>query len=260
MLTLTLRPSLALAYHGLGAHRNTFDPNNLMVEPAWFRLQVGTLLRRGYRFVTLPEYADHVAEGAAGERVCALTFDDGTADNLEILAPLLAELELPATVFVCPGLLGQLHFAMPPEAGVRLLDAGELRELAASPFIEIGSHTNTHADLSAATAEEAYREMVSSKSALEDLLQQQIDTFAYPKCGYSPACPDAARRAGYMVAVTCGGLGGRQRFELARESVDSLDRRVSFALKSRGLFRPLRESLPGRLARTAARPLRHPTS
>jgi peptidoglycan/xylan/chitin deacetylase (PgdA/CDA1 family) len=186
-----------------------------------------------------------------------LTFDDGTVDNLRVLAPLLAELGVPATVFACPGLLGQNHFAMPPAAGVRLMDADELLELASAPLIEIGSHTSTHADLSSASAEQAYREMVSSKHALEELLQRPVDAFAYPKCGYSPACPDAARRAGYTVAVTCAGLGGWRRFELAREGIDSLDRRVGFALKSRRLFFPLRKSLPGRLARAAVRPLRH---
>jgi peptidoglycan/xylan/chitin deacetylase (PgdA/CDA1 family) len=173
------------------------------------------------------------------------------------VAPLLAELELHATIFACPGLLGQNHFAMPAEAGVRLMDAEELRELASSPFVEIGSHTNEHADLSEASPEEAYRDMASSKDALEELLQRPVDTFAYPKCCYSPACPDAARRAGYTVAVTCSGLGGWHRFELARESVDSLDGRVSFGLKSRKLFLPLRQSLPGRLARAATNPLRH---
>ena len=99
--------------------------------------------------------------------------------------------------------------------------------------------------------------MASSKLALEELLEKPVESFAYPKCRYSAPCPDAARRAGYTVAVTCGGLGGWRRFELARESIDSLDGSIGFAVKSRGLFFPLRESLPGRLLRAAVRPLRH---
>src|SRR5438128_220927 len=89
------------------------------------------------------------------------------------------------------------------------------------------------------------------------LMRRPVNFFAYPKCGYSPSCPDAARRAGYLAAVTCAGLGGWRRFELTRVSIDSLDRRLSFALKSRGLFAPLRNSPPGKLARALARPLRH---
>ena len=99
--------------------------------------------------------------------------------------------------------------------------------------------------------------MATSKDALERLLQRPVASFAYPKCGYSAPCPEAARRAGYSVAVTCGRYGGWRPFELTRESIDSLDGRTTFALKSRGLFRPLRESAPGRAARALARPVRH---
>src|ERR1700691_127640 len=156
---LRKEPSLVLAYHGLGVHPRTMDPHNLMVPPARFRGQMQALLRRGYRFVSLSEFGRELSVSVSGGGVCALTFDDGTVDNLEVGAPLLTELGIPATVFVCPGLLGEPHFAMPARAGVRLLDAEELRALAASPLVEIGSHTNTHVDLSAASLEEAHGEM-----------------------------------------------------------------------------------------------------
>ena len=252
-----MRPSLVLAYHGLGSFTRPHDPYNLMIEPERFREQVAALRARGYRFVALSELVDDIERNQRPEGVCAMTFDDGTLDNLELLAPMLVELHVPATVFVCPGLLGTSHFAMPAEAGVRLMDAEEVRELASSPMIEVGSHTNTHADLSTADDDEAYREMASSRAVLEDLLQQPVLSFAYPRCAYSSACPAAARRAGYSVAVTCGARGGWRRYELARESIVSLDGRLLFALKSRGLFLPLRESMPGRLARVASRRVRH---
>ena len=252
-----MRPSLVLAYHGLGSYPRALDPYNLMLAPERFCWQIHNLRRRGYRFVALSELVGHFDESTPPDGLCALTFDDGTVDNLEVLAPLLSELEVPATIFACPGLLGANHFSMPAAAGVRLMDADQLRELASSPLVEIGSHTNDHTVLTSASADEAYRELVNSKNALEELLERPVASFAYPKCGYSPACPDAARRAGYAVAVTCAGRGGWSRFELARESIDSLDGRVSFALKSRKLFLPLRESVPGRLARTMVRPLRH---
>jgi peptidoglycan/xylan/chitin deacetylase (PgdA/CDA1 family) len=255
-----MRPPLVLAYHGLGRYPRQLDPSNLMVDPDRFTAQIRSLRRRGYRFMPLSAFVQHLDRGEPPAGVCAVTFDDGTVDNLAVVEPLLAELDLPATVFACPGLLGTAHFSMEPEAKVRLMDGEQLCTLARSRFVEIGSHTNTHADLSQATAEEAYREMASSKLALEDLLGRPITAFAYPKCGYSTPCPDAARRAGYDVAVTCAGHGGWRRFELARESIDSLDRRISFALKSRRLFMPLRNSRAGVLMRSAARPLRHRAS
>jgi peptidoglycan/xylan/chitin deacetylase (PgdA/CDA1 family) len=252
-----MRPALVLAYHGLGSFRRELDPHNLMVEPDRFRRQMLTLKRRNYRFVTLSRFATYLVDRSPPDGVCALTFDDGTVDNLTLLLPLLKELDIPATIFACPGLFGQSHFAMSPAASVRLMTASELRDLASSSLVEIGSHTSEHTDLSTSSADEAYHVMTSSKQQLEELLQRPVDTFAYPKCHYSAVCPDAARRAGYSVAVTCHGLGGWNRFELTRESIDSLDGQITFALKSRMLFWPLRRSAPGRLGRAAARPFRH---
>lgn len=260
---MTIRPALVLSYHGLGSLPRELDPYNLMVKPRRFRQQMLTLKRRGYRFLALSQFAAYLDEGAPPDGVCALTFDDGTVDNLRVLLPMLEELELPVTVFACPGLLGRGHFDMPSAAGVRLMNASELKELSSSALVQIGSHTSEHCDLSGASAERAYEEMARSKRQLEDLLDQPVESFAYPKCRYSEACPDAARRAGYTVAVTCQNLGGWNRFELTRESIDPLDGAITFALKSRRLFWPLWGSAPGRLIRTAARPLRHrnaPTS
>lgn len=253
-------PPLVLAYHALGDVPPSLDPHNLFVAPDRFESQVRSLLGRGYELVTVSEFARRLAASGPPHGTCALTFDDGSADNASVLPPLLDRLGVPATVFVCPGLLGEPHPFLPAEAAVRLLDAAELRGLAELPSFEIGSHTNRHADLSAANADEAYRELVSSKAALEELTGKPVLSVAYPGCEYSPACPDAAARAGYLAAVTCGPRGSWQPFELRRESIDSLDRRLTFAVKSRGLFWPLWSSAPGRALRRAVRPLRHTTA
>jgi peptidoglycan/xylan/chitin deacetylase (PgdA/CDA1 family) len=252
-----MKPPVVLAYHGLVNVPPRLDPHNLMVDPARFRDQVASLRRRGYSFVTLSEFGRSLRNGSPPSGLCALTFDDGSADNAHVLPEVLEALDVPATVFVCPGLLGRNHPFMPAEAGIRLMSGHELRGLGSLAGVEIGSHTSTHADLASATADEAYYEMASSKAALEDLLGRAVESFAYPGCRYSAECPEAAKRAGYSVAVTCGPRGTWNRYELRRESVDSRDRAFTFALKSRGLFWPIWASPPGRAARWAARPLRH---
>ena len=134
------------------------------------------------------------------------------------------------------------------------MTAEEMQAVARLPYIEIGSHTNSHADLVSATAEEAYRELVSSKAALEDLLKEPVSSFAYPFCRYSPECPGAAERAGYACAVMCEGRGGWRPYELSRESIASWDGRVTFALKSRRLGNAF---LRSRLCHAALRARRH---
>ena len=111
--------------------------------------------------------------------------------------------------------------------------------------------------LANASAEDAYREMASSKQDLEELLDLEVSSFAYPRCKYSPACPSAAERAGYTSAVTCGQRGGWEPFQLRREAIRRDDGSVTFALKSRGLYRRARDLQAVDLAARASRRYRH---
>jgi len=240
------RPPLVLAYHCVNHVAPEHDPSALVVAPGRFRQQVEGLLHRGYEFVSVTEFASRLTASGPPAGVCALTFDDGSDDG--ILLEILSELGLSATLYVCPGLLGQPHPWLRPESGIRLMSIDTLRHASRLPHIEIGSHTNTHVDLRAATLEEAYRELSSSRQALEDLLARPVSSFAYPFCHYSPASPAAAERAGYRSAVTCGGRGGWVPFELRRETIDRWDGRLSFALKSRGAAHVMLRSRLGRLA------------
>src|SRR6266545_1498125 len=138
------------------------------------------------------------------------------------------------------------------------MTADELLELADLGF-EIGAHTNRHVDLADASAEDAYAEMTSCKQALEDLLGNPVETFAYPFCRYSAACPATAERAGYLAAYTCHDRGGRHPFELRREMMDNRDGPVSWALKSRRRYHETLALPPVRLALAARRALRERT-
>jgi peptidoglycan/xylan/chitin deacetylase (PgdA/CDA1 family) len=244
---MTPRP-LVLGYHCLGTIAREHDPHHLVVSPERFRAQVQRLLGQGYEFVALSEFAARLRAFGPPAGVCALTFDDGTADNAVLLPRLLETLGVPATLFVCPGLLGRLYPWLAPESRVRFMSEDELRAVARLPFIEVGSHTLEHRDLSHATADEAYRELAGSKRALEDLIGAPVQTFAYPFSRYSPACPAAAERAGYTCAVAGDGKGGWRPYELRRAGIASWDRRITFALKSHGMFHSFLRSPPGRLA------------
>ena len=251
------QPPIVLGYHGIADVEPRHDPVRLFVAPDVFRHQTLTLKRRRYRFVTMAEFARRLDAGDDLRQTCALTFDDGTEDHLTTLAPILTDLQVPGTVYVCPGLFGDPYPWCDSAAGVRMMTAEEVRELNRNPLVEIGSHTIHHTVLAEASAEEAYDEMASCKERLETLLGEEVPSFCYPRCFYSPACPDAARRAGYTSAVTCGPRGSWDPFQLKRESLHTPDGPVTFALKSRGLYYGLRDLPPARLARWATRPYRH---
>jgi peptidoglycan/xylan/chitin deacetylase (PgdA/CDA1 family) len=252
-----VRTPIVLAYHGIGELPAPLDPSGMMVPAAAFRRHVALLRGRGYEFVTQAELARRLSSGDGVESTCSVTFDDGLENNLTVVAGLLDELGVPGTFYVCPGLLGEPYPFALPEAGMRFLTEEELLRLAAQPHVEIGSHTARHTELDDADADEAHAEMDGSKRALEGLLQTPIVSFAYPSCGYSPACPAAAERAGYTSAVTCGALGGLTPYELRRVSPNPVEGRLVYELRLRGLFHALRDTPPARLVRRAVRGRRY---
>ncbi len=250
-------PALVLAYHGIAEVPSPHDPARLLVTPRRLRAQVRWLIRRDYRFLPISALARLLGAGSPPPGICALTFDDGSEDNATVLAPILRELGIPATLYVCPGLLGQRYPWTAPEAGLRFMTGEALVALSRDPLIEIGSHTREHKMLSDAGEEAAYREMAASKRDLEELLDREVSSFAYPRCKYSPACPTAAQRAGYTSAVTCGERGGWAPFELSRQGIGRDDGPLTFSLKARGLHRQARDLRAAELVARITRPYRH---
>ena len=76
--------------------------------------QLARQLRLLKRLATVVPLSKALHDLAAGRRLprraVAIVFDDGYRDNLEVALPLLAQLELPATFFLVPGILsGEVH-------------------------------------------------------------------------------------------------------------------------------------------------------
>lgn len=102
---LTTRKSFRIVtYHGVDRHHDpvvNFD--RLQTDPALFERQISALARR-FRVVPLKAAAlTFMADGQWPERALAITFDDGYLNNLEVAAPVLDRLGLPATFFVTAG-------------------------------------------------------------------------------------------------------------------------------------------------------------
>ena len=245
-----MRPPLVLAYHALGEVSREHDPEGLVISPVELRRQIERLLAREYEFVTMTEFGGRLINDQPLTGVCALTFDDGSLDNGTLLPSMLRSLRVPATLFVCPGLLGEPHPWVRPAAEMRLMDLRELREVSELPFIEIGSHTNAHCDMAKLTdPSEAYGELRSSKLMLQEMLDKPILSFAYPYGRYSAVCPAAADHAGYLTAATCGLQGDLVPYELQRQLIAPGDLGLRFELKIRGIFRAVVSSPPARLRR-----------
>lgn len=95
------RPGVAiLGYHRVSDTRP--DPLGLSVSPAHFRAQLAAIARMAQP-LSLADAARSLAAGRTPSRGLVLTFDDGYADNLETVLPLLEERAMPVTIFVTTG-------------------------------------------------------------------------------------------------------------------------------------------------------------
>ena len=90
---------LVLYYHRVNILEN--DYNLLCVSPIKFRQQM-LYLKHNYQIVRFEDDWSLLDSDAV-----VITFDDGYLDNLEYALPILEELEVPATIFVSTGEMGQ---------------------------------------------------------------------------------------------------------------------------------------------------------
>ncbi len=101
---------------------------------------------------------------------CVISFDDGWGDNYWNAFPLLKAYKLPAHVFLATEMIGSPGY----------LNWDQVREMERGGII-MGSHTATHAVLTALDEEQVRRELTSSKETIESQLGRSCRWFCYPK-------------------------------------------------------------------------------
>jgi peptidoglycan/xylan/chitin deacetylase (PgdA/CDA1 family) len=96
--------------------KESFEPRITITDTVFEQLLI--LLRREFHVVSLTQLLNRPEDTDGRQRV-ALTFDDGWSDTYSYAYPLLLRYEMPATVFLCPGLMeeGQM---LPEERFARI--------------------------------------------------------------------------------------------------------------------------------------------
>jgi peptidoglycan/xylan/chitin deacetylase (PgdA/CDA1 family) len=187
---------MILMYHGVADVAE--DPYLLCVSPGRFAEQLAWLKRRGLRGVGIGTLIDAMRRGRA-HRLVGITFDDGYTSVLEKALPELKRHGFGASVFIISGRLGGTNdWDQGPV--FPLMSAAQVRELAAEPGIEIGSHSQTHVRLAGLTGEQLAAEVGGSKADLTALLDAPVRGFAYPYGSMDAAARQAVRDAGYDYA------------------------------------------------------------
>jgi peptidoglycan/xylan/chitin deacetylase (PgdA/CDA1 family) len=193
---------VTLCYHAVS---DTWE-HLLSVSPASFERQLRLMLALRYR----PGRAAEIAGGRG--RLFHVTFDDAFR-SVRNAMPALERLGVPATIFLCtafaddgrppdvPELEDQAR-AHPDELATLNWDA--ITELAARGF-EVGSHTTTHAHLTALSDAELSTELRTSREQIEDVLRGPCRFLSFPYGEHDERVRDAARDAGYEAAFALPG-------------------------------------------------------
>lgn len=128
-----------------------------------------------------------------------------------------------------------LRIPKAPPRGYEPCTWSELKEMADSGLVEIGSHTATHPILSSVTDEESWQELVMSRDQLEYGLSGKVSSFCFPngKPGdFRKSQTDQVKRAGYTSAVvTRHGMvvEGTDIFDLPRIGISGDTDLVTFS-------------------------------
>ncbi len=201
----TWRPVPILMYHAVEAAPRPPQYKHFYVTAKEFAGQMRMLHRAGYTALTF----EALARAMAGTeplpaRPVLLTFDDGYANLLPHVHPLLRELGMSYTVFLVSEKVGGTNdwVAVDGYEPTPLLSWEEIGRMQADGGVEFQAHTATHRHLNRLSEAEARREMARCKDALEQRLGTPMTTLCYPYGGHDEATTRLARECGYTMAVT----------------------------------------------------------
>jgi peptidoglycan/xylan/chitin deacetylase (PgdA/CDA1 family) len=181
-----------LTYHSLDTSGSVIS-----VTPRQFADQMACLSELGFRGMSIREAITYRnANGAWPEKGVAITFDDGYVNFYEEALPTLVRFGYTATVFLVSGHMGGSNDWAPPPAklGKRSILSWEQAAVGMANGIEIGSHTQTHADLRRLSPEETEAEIVASRIEIKAHLDTPVESFAYPYGYVSPVALQIVQR------------------------------------------------------------------
>jgi peptidoglycan/xylan/chitin deacetylase (PgdA/CDA1 family) len=186
-----------LLYHSVG--NDTSGPlAPYTTSPAAFRDQMAWIVNEGYTTLTVAQYASMLlGHQPLPENPLLITFDDGLADFLDNALPMLSSYGHASTMFVTTGVTW--HTRPRTLGGRTTLSWSQVAALPNSG-VEVGAHSHDHLQLDLLPAPRVASQLRVCKDKLEQNLQREVTSFAYPH-GYNRAVTRLlVQRAGFSSA------------------------------------------------------------
>ena len=191
-----------LMYHSIAQSTNP-KFKQLAVLPASFAEQMAYLYNHQYTPITVTQLINARSNNTfiLPERSVVLTFDDGFADFFTEALPVLKQYGFVATLYVATSFInGTSRWLQHMGEGERcMLTWEQLAEINANG-VECGAHSHSHPQLDTLPLPIVQDEILQCKRLLEDHLDQNIFSFAYPYGYYTAEVRQAVQNAGYTSA------------------------------------------------------------
>lgn len=207
-----------LMYHRIAdpAPIKTQLERSLNVPPADFAAQMRWLDANGFTTITQSQlFAAMAHDAPLPKKPVLVTFDDGYIDIAKTAMPILRRRGMVATAYVITSRVTGPDRAFMKFKALRRIEAAG---------IEVGSHSETHADLTAISDASVMQELDGSRRTLERGLGHPVQWLCYPAGRFNANVEALARRAGYVLAVTTepGSVHDRSRpFAVSRVRVSN---------------------------------------
>jgi peptidoglycan/xylan/chitin deacetylase (PgdA/CDA1 family) len=233
-----------LMYHSVSDHieEGVRPYYRLVTHPGRFAEHMQWLADLGYTGLALEEALEMVgSETKNRSRSVAITFDDGFRDFHQVAWPVLRRHGFTATMYLPTGFVSRKRKSFCEK---ECLTWDEVRELRREG-IRFGSHTVNHPKLYELSWQNIENEMEYSKKSIEQELEEEVTSFAYPYAfpqedhGFVQRFSSLLRKAGYQNCVTTvigSAQAGDNPLCLKRLPVNSCDDKALFAAKLQGAY------------------------
>jgi poly-beta-1,6-N-acetyl-D-glucosamine N-deacetylase len=192
-------------------------------------------LRKFYNIISLQDYIEYrtLRNTKLPQKSLIITLDDGHKENYRLL-PIIKKYQIPLTIFLCAEiintnrhywfehalqnnldlvalkkvpdakrleLLSESGFEEEKEFDTRqALNFAEIEEM--STFVDFQAHTNFHPILPNCDEEKSKKEIIASKTKLQNLLKTEINSIAFPNGDFTEREVAIAKDCGYKVGTT----------------------------------------------------------
>ncbi len=175
------------------------EPNLSKCSVATFKNFLTLLNEHHFDAMTISSSAKIDLNSSALHKKVLITFDDGLQTVYKNAMPLLDEFNFKSTVFCVAEFIGK-HSSWDVYKESPHLSAAEIRTISDSGH-EIGSHSQTHANLPYLNQKDLISELRESKKNLEDIIGREVKSISFPHGCWNKRVWNTAQEQGYSYAT-----------------------------------------------------------